>query len=178
MRLSLNPLFPRSKEKRFSRLNEERISSSASVLFDSILDTTPRVRRASWKYRATTSNEEDRSGRWPTRGVPKNEDAQSLPWPMVLGSTRPRLSLSTLQQLRKHRFWVEIHDFSIEFSNVQKYKFHQVRSNKSFYVCRSIVGIEFFFFFLNFPAFKNRWAKDSIEVNLIQILYIDIAREG
>lgn len=34
MKLSLNPLFPRSKEKRFSRLNEERISSSASVLFE------------------------------------------------------------------------------------------------------------------------------------------------
>lgn len=57
--------------------------------------------RVSWKYRATTSKEEDRSGRWPTRGAPKNEDVQSLPWPVVLGSTRPRLSLSTLQQLRK-----------------------------------------------------------------------------
>lgn len=159
MKLSLNPLFPRSKEKRFSRLNEERISSSASVLFECpswilLQEFDGRLGNIEQRPRI----EEDRSGRWPTRGVPKNEDAQSLPWPVVLGSTRPRLSLSTLQQLRKHRFWVEIHDFSIEFSNVQKYKFHQVRSNKSFYVCRSIVGIEFFFFF-KFPGFQKSVGK-------------------
>lgn len=123
----------------FSTLEEEkgvwtiqRISSSATVFFRrvSILDTT-RVPRACWKYRATTSNEE---GRWPTRDVPKNEDAQSLPWPVVLGSTRSRLSLSTLQQLRKHRFRILGRDprFLDQFSTVQKFKFHQVRSNNSF----------------------------------------------